>query len=143
MAIDYRGLRSLHARVLIAVLSPYTWRKIMRWLITNRNQDTADGFGLDFAPLTFWTFDPVTNVGNIELRSTWTQRTSDEFRAALVTAARAFPDPITTPTESQKHIALFIHGYNNSWSEAVNRYNDIATQLFDGPKSLGELISFD
>jgi esterase/lipase superfamily enzyme len=115
----------------------------MRWLITNRNQDDADGFGLDFAPLTFWAFDPAANAANIELRSTWTQRTSDEFRAALVTAAKAFPNPITTPTENQKHVTLFIHGYNNSWSEAVHRYDDIAAQLFDGPKALGELISFD
>jgi esterase/lipase superfamily enzyme len=117
--------------------------KIMRWLITNRNPDHADGFGLDFAPLTFWVFDPAAKASNIELRSTWTQRTSDEFRAALATAAQTFPNPRTTPTESQKHVALFIHGYNNSWSEAVQRYDDIATQLFDGPKSMGELISFD
>jgi len=115
----------------------------MRWLITNRNQDNADGFGADFAPLTFWTYDPASKTGNIELRSNWTLRTSDEFRDALVNAARAFPDPITTPTESQKHVTLFIHGYNNNWSEAVHRYDDMATQLFDGPNSLGELISFD
>jgi esterase/lipase superfamily enzyme len=115
----------------------------MRWLITNRNQDTTDGFGLDFASLTFWTFDPVTSAANIELRSSWTQRTSDEFRDALAAVARMFPDPISTPTERQKHVTLFIHGYNNNWSESVHRYDDIATRLFDGPESLGELVSFD
>lgn len=115
----------------------------MRWLITNRNQDDDGGFGTDFAPLTYWTFDPVVNPGNIELRSTWTQCTSGEFRAALVTAVKTFPDPVLTPPESQKHIALFIHGYNSSWSGAVHLYDKIATQLFDGLKSMGELISFD
>lgn len=115
----------------------------MRWLITNRNQDDADGFGLNFAPLTFWTLDPAQGAPNIELRSSWTQRTSDEFRTALVAVARTFPNPLNTPTENQKHLTLFIHGYNNNWTEAVHRYNDIATQLFDGPNSLGELISFD
>jgi esterase/lipase superfamily enzyme len=114
----------------------------MRWLITNRNQDDADGFGTAFDSLTYWTFDPAAQ-GNIELRSAWTQRTSDQFRNALVAAAQAFPDPIVTPTEGQKHITLFIHGYNNNWSEAVHRYDDIARQLFDGPQSLGELVSFD
>jgi esterase/lipase superfamily enzyme len=115
----------------------------VRWLITNRNQDNADGFGVDFGPLTFWTFDTANGTANIERRSRWTQRTSDEFRAALIAAASAFPDPLTTPTENQKHVTLFIHGYNNNWLESVLRYNDIAVQLFDGPGSLGELISFD
>ena len=115
----------------------------MRWLITNRNQDNADGFGHDFAPLTFWTFDPTAKAANIELRSNWTQRTFEEFRATLIAAAAAFPSPITTLTENQKHVTLFIHGFNNNWSQAVHRYDDIATQLFDGPKSMGELISFD
>jgi esterase/lipase superfamily enzyme len=116
----------------------------MRWLITNRNQDDNDGFGGDPAPLTFWTFDPVANpTANIALRSSWTQRTSDQFRLALIATAANFPDPLTTPTEGQKHVSLFIHGYNNGWSDAIHRYNDIATQLFDGPHSLGVLISFD
>jgi hypothetical protein len=115
----------------------------MRWLITNRNQDDADGFGTDFAPLTYWTYDPAAAPGNIELRSAWTLRSPAEFQNALVIAAQAFPDPITTSTENQKHATLFVHGYNNNWLEAVHRYDDIAAQLFDGPASMGELISFD
>ncbi len=117
----------------------------MRWLITNRNQDTNQNiFGCSLSPLTFWTFDPTaTPAADIALLSSWTQRSSDEFRAALVTAASSFPDPITTPTEQQKHITLFIHGYDDDWRQAVTRYNTIAAQLFDGPTSLGELISFD
>jgi esterase/lipase superfamily enzyme len=116
----------------------------MRWLISNRNQEGADGFGGDLAALTYWTFDDVANPAkDIKLRSSWTSRDSDQFRADLVAAAGKFPDPIKTPTESQKHVTLFIHGYNNNWSESVQRYNNIATQLFDGPKSLGEIISFD
>ncbi len=115
----------------------------MRWLITNRNEE-ADGFGDKFDQLTFWTFDPAaTPDANIQLRSSWTKREPDEFRAALVAAAGAFPNPITTPLRSQKHVTLFIHGYNNNWVEAIQRYNNIATQLFDGPNSLGEVISFD
>jgi esterase/lipase superfamily enzyme len=117
----------------------------MRWLITNRNQDAdKDIFGCKFDTLTFWTFDPAAKSGaDIALRSSWTQRSMDEFRAALIAVAGNFPDPIKTPTESQKHLTLFIHGYDDDWLQAVARYNAIATQLFDGPNSLGELISFD
>lgn len=116
----------------------------MRWLITNRNQDNADGFGTEFGPLTYWTYDPAANPGNIELRSTWNQwKDPNDFRKALVEAVGKFPDPITTPADKQKHVTLFIHGYNNNWSEAVRRYDDMAAQLFDGDDSLGELISFD
>lgn len=120
------------------------WRdNNMRWLITNRNQDNADGFGCSFAPLTFWTLDPSAATKDIAARSAWKQCGSDEFRASLIAAAQTFPDPLTSSTESQKHITLFIHGYNNGWADAIHRYNDVATQLFDGPQSMGELISFD
>lgn len=117
----------------------------MRWLITNRNQDNAaDGFGGDLAPLTFWTYDPAANsAAKIELRSSWTKCTSDQFRAQLVKAAATFPNPLTTPGQLQKHVTLFIHGYNNDWTTTVQRYNDIASQLYDGPDSLGEIVSFD
>ncbi len=117
----------------------------MRWLITNRNQDTDnDGFGCNFAPLTYWTFDRAAKPGaDITLRSSWTRRTLKQFRDDLVSAARTFPDPLKTPTEKQKHVTLFIHGYDNDWKQAVGRYNTVATQLFDGPTSLGELVSFD
>jgi esterase/lipase superfamily enzyme len=118
----------------------------MRWLITNRNQDkNNNGFGCNFSSLTFWTFDPSAakpgdNIANL---SSWTKCTPVEFRKALVEVAGKFPDPITTPPENQKHVTLFIHGYDNDWLQAVGRYDTIAKQLFDGPNSLGELISFD
>ncbi len=113
----------------------------MRWLITNRNL-VDDGFGGNFAELTFWVYDPASKR-NIELRSSWKQLTADEFQDELRNVAQNFPHPIGTSTADQKHLTLFIHGYNNPWSDTVHRYDDIASQLFDGPDSLGELISFD
>lgn len=116
----------------------------MRWLITNRNQEGVDGFGGNLAPLTFWTFDPAATPGkNIALRSAWTSRTLDEFKTALIATASKFPDPITTPPENQKHLTLFIHGYDDDWTQTIGRYDTIATQLFAGAASLGELICFD
>jgi esterase/lipase superfamily enzyme len=116
----------------------------MRWLITNRNQEGADGFGATLAPLTFWTFDPTATPGkNITFRSSWTSRTLDEFKTALIAAASTFPDPITTLPENQKHLTLFIHGYDDNFVATVSRYDTIARQLFDGPTSLGEVVCFD
>lgn len=116
----------------------------MRWLITNRNQEGTDGFGGKFDSLTFWIFDPASKPGaDIKLRSSWTKRSPKQFQNALSSVAKTFVDSSDTPTEKQKHVTLFIHGYDNDWQQAVGRYDTIAAQLFDGPNSLGELVSFD
>jgi len=115
----------------------------MRWLITNRNQQKdKTSLGGDLAELTFWTYDPASG-GDITVLTSWTKRTAAAFKAALVAAAASFPDPVTTPPEKQKHLTLFIHGYDESWTKAMKLYDTIARQLFDGPTSMGELISFD
>lgn len=115
----------------------------MRWLITNRNQE-EDGFGRNLDQLTFWTLDPAANPAkDIKLRSTWTPHSIGEFKAALVAVAGKFPSPVDTPPEKQKHLALFIHGYDNDWVGAVTRYDAVAKKLFDGSDSVGELIFFD
>jgi esterase/lipase superfamily enzyme len=114
----------------------------MRWLITNRNQQ-KDIFGSDLDELTFWTFDTTQKNKDIAKRSSWTKRDLEEFKTALVKITGKFPRPVDTAPEKQKHLTLFIHGYDNTWPAAVRRYDTIAKQLFDGPDSLGELISFD
>src|SRR5262249_6664090 len=115
----------------------------MRWLITNRNQK-GDGFGTDLDELTFWTLDPSKKQGaDITRRSSWTKRSQDDFKTALVVVARKYPLPVKTPPERQKHLTLFIHGYDNAWKDTMTRYDTIAKQLFDGPASLGELVCFD
>ncbi|HZQ44207.1 MAG TPA: alpha/beta hydrolase [Acidobacteriaceae bacterium] len=113
----------------------------MRWLITNRNQQD-DGFGKDYAQVTLWKFDPASGK-DITKRSSWQPLTLDQFKAALIEIAKTFPNPIQLPSADQKHLSLFIHGYNNGWIDAVTRYDKIAKTLYDGPDSLGEIISFD
>jgi len=112
----------------------------MRWLITNRNIE-ADGFGTDQTDLTYWTLNapglPLDVLGS------WTQKTADEFKKLLIEVADQFPGPFGVPPEKQKHVCLFIHGYNVKWSDAMQTYGNVASALFDGPESLGELISFD
>jgi len=116
----------------------------MRWLITNRKQSDDDGFGGDLDSLTFWTLDPAGKPGaKIDARSSWTQRTADEFKAMLIAVAGTFPRPTDTLPENQKHLTLLIHGYDTAWSAAVQRYDIICKQMYDDANSLGELISFD
>ena len=115
----------------------------MRWLITNRNQEN-DGFGTDLDELTYWTFDPAQNPGkDIASRASWTSCDLGDFKNDLVRIASNFPKPLETLPEHQKHLTLFIHGYDTKWVDAVGRYDTIAKQLFDDPDSLGELILFD
>jgi Alpha/beta hydrolase of unknown function (DUF900) len=123
--------------------NPFSRGVSMRWLITNRNQK-GDGFGTDLDELTFWTLDPTKKQGaDITRRSSWTKRSRDDFKTALVAVARKYPLPVKTPPEEQKHLTLFIHGYDNAWKDTMTRYDTIAKQLFDGPASLGELVCFD
>jgi len=122
----------------------------MRWLITNRNQIPPQGstgkpsFGGDLDTLTYWTLDPAAKPNtDITDRSNWTPQTLTSFRDALVAVADKFPDPLTTPPDSQKHITLFIHGYDDDFNATIQRYDTIARTLFDGPNSLGEVVCFD
>src|SRR5687768_5667156 len=41
----------------------------------------------------------------------------------------------------QQHLSLFVHGYNNSWQDAVKRYAQIKAELYD-KRDLGALILY-
>jgi esterase/lipase superfamily enzyme len=111
----------------------------MYWLITNRNVE-ANGFGGDFSPVTYWTA-PAT--ANPTLKASWTQVTKDQFRQQLVTVADQFPSPLVTAPKDQKQVTFFIHGYNEAWPDAMGLYQKVVSNLYSGPDSLGECISFD
>lgn len=111
----------------------------MRWLITNRNVE-ADGFGCKQAKLTYWMLkQPGLPLDQF---SSWNKVQAKDFRDALRDAADKFPHPVTVEPEDQKHVCLFIHGYNNSWTSAMGTYGNVASRLFndESADSLGELI---
>ncbi len=112
----------------------------MRWLITNRNIE-ANGFGTDQTKLTYWTLNAPGLP--LDVRTSWTQQTADSFKQLLIQVADKFPTPFGLSPQFQKHVCLFIHGYNVTWTSAMHTYGNVASKLFDGPDSLGELISFD
>src|SRR5271170_1676089 len=112
----------------------------MYWMITNRNLE-AGGFGSGFANLTYWT-SAAANPNDLVNFSAWQTVTQAAFQAALVQAADTFPHPLVTPSEEQKHLNIFVHGFDNTWASAVERYGKIASNLFSGPNSMGECVLF-
>jgi esterase/lipase superfamily enzyme len=111
----------------------------MYWMVTNRNVDlNKKAFGDDFSNLTFW--QNATDKANDF--ASWKQMKQDEFQQGLVAIADAFPDPNSTPSEDQKHVNIFVHGFDNDWPSAVQRYGTIVNNLFSGPQSLGLCILF-
>jgi esterase/lipase superfamily enzyme len=109
----------------------------MYWMITNRNI-TSNGLGDEFVGLSFWKNESQTATDF----AAWKQLKLEEFRQALVQVADTFPDPVTTSSEDQKHVNIFVHGFDNSWSSAAGTYANIVANLFSGAQSLGECILF-
>ena len=66
-----------------------------------------------------------------------------EFRNLLLTAADQFPTLDHSEHEDQSHVTFFIHGYNNGWQDAANRYQKFCRDLYNNNDGLGLCISFD
>ncbi|HWA27043.1 MAG TPA: alpha/beta hydrolase [Lacunisphaera sp.] len=108
------------------------------WMITNRNAD-ADGLGNHRTEqLSFYTADG----GSVDKFTTWTARTEKQFRVELAAQADKFPLIPEHEHERQKHVTLFVHGYNNDWRDAALRYQQISDDMYLGAGGLGICILF-
>jgi len=117
------------------------------WMVSNREK-TNSKLGRDRIPergkprleeLNYWT----STGGKLTELNNWTRLTFKEFKKALIEAADSFPlilDPARN--EEQKHLTIFIHGYNNDWDQAVETYRKIHSRLFRGRESLGICVLF-
>jgi esterase/lipase superfamily enzyme len=112
----------------------------MYWMITNRNVK-SDSFGDDFSDLTYWTND-FTNAADVVNFGAWKRQKQRAFQDSLVQVAETFPHPDDTANEDQKHVNIFVHGFDTTWIEAAQRYAAIGQNLFRGPDSLGISILF-
>ncbi|NMM09580.1 MAG: alpha/beta fold hydrolase [Polaromonas sp.] len=117
------------------------------WMISDRNLvldslGVATGFGDDRDELTYWTSDAST-ADELAIAINWKKVNSNSFKSQLIQATDQFPKFVHGDNERQKHVSLFIHGYNNGWQDAARRYGSIATELFNKPNGLGICISFD
>ncbi len=98
------------------------------FMVTNRNVE-SDGWGsrrIDkLAFYTCPTSSVATKAGN------WKELTSTQFVKALQEITAAFPVIHDFNNEEQKHLSLFVHGYNNPWKGAVERYQQLKSDLFE------------
>ena len=107
-------------------------------MITNRNR-SGDGLGRDRAKLSYW----LSDAGPLDRLNRWQPVDAAGFKKEVIAAASRFP-AITDPAdhEKQKHVTIFIHGYNNDWTFAAQRYQAIAEKLYGGKDGLGVCILF-
>lgn len=118
------------------------------WMITDRSVTTnpagqPDGLGPNLSrevePLSFWT----SEEGPLDQFGKWTRvEERKDFLDSVVAVARNFPVVPEHQHENQKHITLFVHGYNENWKNTVNVYQNICNLLFEGVNNLGLCILF-
>lgn len=108
------------------------------WMVSNRNVQ-ADGLGDRRADLSYW----VADGSSVHKFDRWKRVAKGaDFQKMLAAAADAFPVLDEAENLDQKHVTLFVHGYNNSWQEAAKRYEKLSKALFDGPNGLGICVLF-
>lgn len=107
------------------------------WMISNRVMNGKPGTSR--GALTYW----ISNQAPLNNFKNWKQVSVDDFKKLLVGAADEFPDLSHDSNEGQKHVTLFIHGYNNGWDDAAKRYQKLCADLYSGDNGLGLCISFD
>ena len=96
--------------------------------------------GSDRGPVTFY----VANTGvNLQDFNSWQSVPAAQFKALLAFAASQFPALSHADNENQSHVTLLVHGYNVNWTSAAGMYQNVCSNLYTGPGSLGICISFD
>jgi esterase/lipase superfamily enzyme len=108
------------------------------WMITNRDT-SATNIGSGLAPtLSYYLSDTTKAIDSLK---NWKSVSEGVFRKALAAAAAAFPLIPAAQHENQKHVTLFVHGYNNEWKDAAKRYQQITDDLY-GADKLGICVLF-
>src|SRR5262245_50613814 len=99
---------------------------IKYWMISNRevvNKNGKTSLGTHEGPITFYTKqDDGTLFTDL---SNWSSVSAARFQTLLVGEADKFPRLREEDHEEQKHVTLFVHGYNNTWEDAANRYQGL------------------
>ena len=88
--------------------------------------------------LSYYTCPPGTDVTKL---ANWTSITGPDFVKALRAVAADFPLLPDDRNSEQKHVSLFVHGFNNDWRDSATRYAQIKRDLYDAT-DLGVLVMF-
>jgi esterase/lipase superfamily enzyme len=109
------------------------------WMVTNRGVRNGS-LTNDEDRLRFFTAPPSANPSTF---AAWTERSRHQFVSDITAHADTFPSILDPDRhEQQKHLSLFIHGYNNDWRDAAKRYKQIAEDVFLGSRGLGICVLF-
>lgn len=109
------------------------------WMISNRDR-IENRLGAFRDKLRYW----MSTGGKLDDLGNWQEVDQPTFFRHLMAEAGNFPlilDP--EHNTEQKHITFFVHGFNQNWSDAVDTYDAICKQLYDGPASLGLCVLFN
>ena len=69
--------------------------------------------------------------------SSWTRVSGSDLTRLLLNETADFPKLLDEDNLQERHLSLFIHGYNTTWDESVTRYKKLAKDLFHNPGGLG------
>lgn len=115
---------------------------MMAYFLMSSRKEVKGELGIELDSKMSYFVAPDLALSKVITISNWTRVTEAEFRKQLTEAAQKFPLLSDEENEKQKHVSLFVHGYNNSWQSAITRYVSIKKELFKGANSLGELICY-
>jgi esterase/lipase superfamily enzyme len=110
-------------------------------MITNR-QVRGGEWGKDEGPLTFWTTTAAGTARTLKTVAAWKRLSAKQFTHALRKRIdETFPSLPESENEQEKHVSLFVHGFNNSVEDALRRYLQIQRDIFD-KRRLGTCVLF-
>jgi len=100
----------------------------MLYMITNRVPQGDDLTGEPSLEPSYWVHDGAHDPESL---TTWRRLSPRGFVLALASAAARFPR-VALPQghEDQRHVSLFVHGYNNTWRQSLALYRRITRDLF-------------
>jgi esterase/lipase superfamily enzyme len=121
------------------------------FMVTNRRL-SKNGFTEDRSDKL--SFFECPHDGMVDDFTSWSKIEANTFVKRLREVADSFPPtPAQVAAEAgksvladedhplQQHLSLFVHGYNNSWQDAVKRYAQIKADLYD-KRDLGALVLY-
>lgn len=111
------------------------------WMITDRDE-FAGMLGILRANQTYW----VSQGGPLDDLANWKKVPQEEFRKLLLEAVSTFPffgrKEERSRNEEQKHLTLFLHGYNVNWAESAQGYESLCKKLYSGDTGMGICILY-
>jgi esterase/lipase superfamily enzyme len=110
-------------------------------MITNRKQREGE-LGPDEGPLTFWMTTKTGDAAKLKQLDQWEQLKPTAFVGEMRRmVAETFPELPEEENEQERHVTLFVHGFNNSFEDALGRYLQIHRAILSKPR-LGTCVLF-